>query len=102
MTKCIICDQRPALAEDGFCDTCQDRITASIRKPEQAVKFATYRGIVIGFYRNGGKALVPRLVKRAPGNLPKGKTIDLNTYIEGFTRQQVKKIKATILQLGNN
>jgi hypothetical protein len=34
-----------------------------------------------------------------PQRLPKGITLDLNTYLEGFTREQVKRLKASVLRL---
>lgn len=100
--KCVVCDLRPAKF-GGLCANCYSRIEAEKRKhkPDQPLKFATYRGHVVGFYKNGGGKLIPRLINRKPGNLPKNLTLDLNTYIEGFTRDQVKKIKSTILTLAN-
>lgn len=100
---CIICNHRPAVA-GAYCHNCNAKIQAVRKrlKSEKPVKFATYRGHVVGFFRNGGKKLVPRLLHRKPDNLPKRDTLDLNTYIPGFTREQVKKIKAVILQLANS
>lgn len=98
---CIICDHRPAMRGGCRCHNCDQKVN-SFRKAsrhEQPVKFLTYQGAVVGFYPNGGKKLVPRLLKRNPDNLPKSKTINLNTYVEGFTREQVKKLKAVIKAL---
>jgi len=99
---CVVCNRRPA-QHGAYCANCQAKIEAGIKrnKAEQPVQYATYRGHVIGFFRNGGDKLVPRLLRRKAGNLPKTKTLDLNTYIEGFTRPQVKKLKSAILQLAN-
>jgi hypothetical protein len=72
-----------------------------LRRAEKPVKFATYCGHVVGFYRRSG-VLVPKLIRRKPEGLPKGKTLDLNHYIEGFTREQVKNLKAAILQLAGS
>ncbi len=98
---CIICEHRPAKAS-GICANCQQRIEAEKRKrqAEKPVRFATYRGHVIGFYHNGDN-LVPRLLRRSPENLPRTNTINLDTYVDGMTRDQVKKIKSAILQLAN-
>ena len=102
---CIICDNRPAVS-NGFCHNCNSKIESQKRKSkskaEQPVKFATYQGYVVGFYPNGGGKLVPRLLRRKPENLPRSRTLDLNHYIEGFTRTQVKRIKTVILQLSNS
>lgn len=97
---CIICNHRPA-TEGAFCHNCNLKVKAAKNRVEreQPVKFATYRGHVIGFYRNGGDKLVPRLLRRKAENLPKTKTLNLNTYIEGFTREEIKRIKSAIFQL---
>ena len=99
---CIICNHRPA-KDGGICADCRNKIEAETRKrqAEQPVKFATYRGHVIGFYRNGSDKLDVRLLRRSPDNLPRTNTINLDTYVEGMTRDQVKKIKSAILQLAN-
>jgi hypothetical protein len=98
---CVVCDSRPAVPGTGYCHNCAQKLEAEKRKAkaQQPVKFATYRGHVVGFYPNGEGTLTPRLLRRKAESLPKNKTLDLNTYIEGFTREQVKKIKSTILQL---
>ena len=100
---CVVCDVHPA-NNGGLCHNCNAKVEAEKgkRKAEQPVKFATYQGHVVGFYRNGGGKLAPRLLQRKPENLPKNKTLDLNKYIEGFTRDQVKKLKSAILQLANH
>ena len=98
---CVVCDSRPAVKGTGICHNCGKKIEAETRKAkaQQPVKYATYRGHVVGFFPNDAGALTARLLKRKAEGLPKNKTLDLNTYIEGMTREQVKKIKATILHL---
>jgi len=61
--------------------------------------FLTYRGHVVGLFPNGGKTLKAQLLKRSPKGLPKRRTLDLNIYCEGFTRETIKSFKACILQL---
>ena len=97
---CAICNHRPKANGSRYCTNCQAKMDKEKRlhQVEKPVKFATYRGHVVGFYRRDG-VLVPRLLRRKPEGLPKGKTFDLNHYIEGFTREQVKKLKSAILQL---
>jgi hypothetical protein len=97
---CAICNHRPKANGSRYCRNCQAKLDKEkrLRQPEKPVKFATYRGHVVGFYRQDG-VLVPRLLRRKPEGLPKGKTLDLNHYIEGFTREQVKNLKSAILQL---
>ena len=99
---CVVCDHRPA-KNGALCANCESKIKSQTRKckAEEPVKFATYQGHVIGFFRNGGGKLEARLLRRKPESLPKGITIDLNTYVEGMTRDQVKKIKSAILTLAN-
>lgn len=102
MTKCVICERRPARA-NGRCGNCQARIEAEQRrkKPQQPFKFVTYRGHVVGFYHNGGDKLTPRLLQRNPDGLPKGVTIDLNHYVDRLSREQVKKLKRCVLRLAH-
>lgn len=99
---CAICDHRPATA-NGFCHNCNSKLDSQKGKSKatKPVKYAHYRGTVIGFFRNGGNTLVPRLLKRKPESLPKGITINLDGYVVGLTREQVKKIKLAILTLSN-
>ena len=99
---CVVCDKHHATG-NGICHNCNAKLEAGKRrsKADKPVKYATYRGQVIGFFRNGGGKLIPRLVNRNPERLPKSKLINLNTYVEGFTRDQVKRIKSAILQLAN-
>lgn len=99
---CAICNHRPRANGSRYCSNCQAKMDKEkrLRRVEKPVKFATYRGYVVGFYRRDG-VLVPRLLRRKPEGLPKGKTLDLNHYIEGFTREQVKNLKSAILQLAS-
>jgi len=102
MTKCVVCERRPA-RDGAYCANCAAKIEAERRrsKPQQPVKFLTYRGHVVGLYRNGNGKLMPRLLKRSAERLPKTKTLDLNTYLEGFTREQVKAFKRCVLELAH-
>lgn len=105
MSKCVICNRRPEQTDDGHCNNCSAQIQAERRhrgsQTEKPVKFLTYRGHVVGLYPNGNKTLKARLLSRDPSNLPKGKTLDLNTYLPGFTRNEIKSFKRCVLQLAN-
>ena len=103
MVKCIICEQRPS-HEGGFCHICSDKLASQKRHStdNEPKYFLTYHGHVVGFYPNGGGMLRPRLLQRNELRLPKSKTINLNAYCEGFSREQVKRFKACIMQLVNN
>lgn len=101
MTKCVICERRPAQTPEGYCGNCDSKLEAQNRRKQanEPVKFLTYRGFVVGLYRNGKGMLTPKLLRRSPDNLPKTRTLDLNRYCDGFTRQEVKRFKACVLQL---
>lgn len=102
MTKCVICERRPANG-NGRCATCDSRIKSqsNCQKPDQPKHYLTYRGHVVGLYPNGNGTLKAGLLNRKPENLPKGKTLDLNHYCEGYTRDKIKAFKRCVLQLAN-
>ena len=100
MTKCVICDKRPANGNElGRCIQCHTKIMAMSKRTAQPRHFLTYRGNVVGLYPNGGKELKPRLLGRSAEHLPKGKTVDLNRYCQGYSRETIKRFKACVLQL---
>ena len=102
-TTCIICGRRPALPEEKYrCKQCQ-RLIAKFQGADnprpKASRFITYRGYVIGAYpiADGQFRLRPEYVEA--GTLPKKRTIDLNVWCDGFTRQTIKALKADVLSL---
>ena len=103
MAKCIICDRRPAANERGWCATCTAQIEADQRRRSnggEPVKYLHYRGHVVGLFPNGNGALEARLLPtKSLGSIPKEHTIDLDRYCDGFSRDQIKRFKATILKL---
>jgi hypothetical protein len=101
MTKCIVCHQRPGLNGNGLCHNCQQKVDSEnkARQPDKPFRYVTYRGHVIGMYPSGNGTFKPRLLGRNPDLLPQGTTLDLNHYIEGFSRETIKKLKATVLSL---
>jgi len=101
-TKCVICDVRPVNGNpEGMCAHCYARVERErqIHRPEKPYRYVTYQGQVVGIFRsqNNGK-LFPRLLKRSPDRLQKSITLDLNCYLEGFSRDQIKKLKKCVLQ----
>jgi hypothetical protein len=100
---CAICNHRPKAEGGKYCTNCQAKIDKekSLRKAEKPFKYATYQGHVVGFYRHDG-VLVPRLLRRKPEGLPKGNTLNLDHYIPGLTREQVKNLKSAIFQLAQS
>lgn len=103
METCVICDRRPARTVKGHCHLCSDKISRSERRstPVQPFRFLTYRGAVVGLFPNGGDKLKPRLLRRAASGLPKGRTVNLNKWCDGFDRPIIKRFKACVLQLAN-
>lgn len=99
--KCLICEQRPAKTGSPYCKPCSEQIQAEHRRSqaEKPVKFLTYKGHVVGMFRNGNGKLTPRLLKKDPEKLPKCHTINLNTYQPGFSRESIKSFKRTVLAL---
>ena len=99
--KCVVCGKRPSPVGE-YCHNCKQRIEKDKRerRNDQPVKFLTYRDIVVALYRNGQEGRLRGLViKRDSRKLPKSRTLDLNTYLKGFTREQVKRLKASVLIL---
>ena len=61
-----------------------------------------YADNVVGLYRKDNGNYYGELLKRNPKNLPKSKTLDLNTRNERtleYTRQQIKLFKRKVLQI---
>ena len=100
--KCVICDKRPANG-GGYCVQCADGVTRErkARTSDQPRNFLHYRGHVVGLYPDGDKTLKARLLKRSLKGLPKRKTVDLDHYCNGYSREVVKRFKACILTLVN-
>jgi len=103
--KCTICNHRPARTGEGYCKTCASQIEADKRhrkmQNEKPVKYLTYRGSIVGLFKNGNGKLKARLLKGNPELLPKARTLDLNKYCPGFDRSQIKAFKACCLKLSN-
>lgn len=101
--KCVICGNRPSPIGQ-YCQKCTGRIEKERRdrRNESPVQFLTYRGVVVALYRNGKDGEFRGLViKRNPDKLPKQRTINLNMYQKGYTRQQIKSLKAKVLALAS-
>jgi len=101
--KCVICGRR---TKDGatYCQQHQrqldcQRAAERSRKRAKAFKYACYQGHVVGFFPSNGGKLKPGYVGMSLHGIPKGKLINLDDYCPGFTREQIKHIKAVILSL---
>ena len=102
MTKCVVCAKRPAKVVP-FCVQCNGHIEADRNRKRRLEPrhFLTYRGHVVGLFENGGGMLKAYLLGRNPDRLPKGKTIDLNGWCDGFSRDKIKEFKACVLRLAH-
>lgn len=97
---CSICFNAPAKIH-GHCHACHIRLKNLRADSTNAVpvKYLTYRGYVVGLYSVGKGVLKPRAETRKAETLPKAKTLDLNVWCEGFTRDKIKEFKACVLSL---
>ena len=100
--KCLICDARPAL-KSGYCANCGAKIDSErrARAEVQPAKFLTYRGHVVGLYPTGKGTLKARLETRNADTLPQSRVLDLNTYLDSFDRDQIKRFKRCVLSLAH-
>lgn len=100
--KCLICETKPRFDGSPYCRECHAGMAkaSTKRAATEPVKFLVYQGSVVGLFPNGKttedgqQQFSPVLLKRDPEKLPKGKTLQLDQYLEGYTRQQIKKLKA--------
>ena len=109
--RCAICDRRPPAKGEMYCRVCQGEMDRAEQDGKhrcqgwkQAWKFLHWKGVVVGIYLNGcgpdGQTWNrPQRVFKNLSQLPKAKVIDLDTYIPGFTRQQIAGMKKTLKQL---
>ena len=105
MSKCLICEQRPARVK-GMCPPCHDQVDKEARQRNARANkpkyYLTYKGHVVGLYSEKGGTLKARYEPKInAGHLPKTITIDLNGYCEGYTREQIKRFKACVLQVAH-
>lgn len=100
--RCLICNRKTK--GDPYCQQHQRQLNKAKeqegrRNQLKAVKYACYRGHVIGFFKNGNNTLKPSYVGMSINRIPKAKLINLDEYCEGYTRDQIKKLKAAVLTL---
>lgn len=108
VSKCIVCDTRPR-KRGAYCGACADKIEretqAQDERKTQARYYITYRGIVVGVYPDGeddaGRVYRARLERVEPETVPQSRLIDVNTYLPGYTRDQIAKFKRTCLSLAH-
>jgi len=106
MPKCLICEDQRRSAGSLYCHNCGGKLKAgrTRKKGGEPSTFVVYQDNVVALIPNGrkdanGESLyTPALLKRNSVGLPKGKTINLDTYCPGYTRQQIRRLKAAVKQ----
>jgi len=107
--KCIVCETRPQ--KNGvYCGLCAAKIAAENRATEErkneARYYIAYRGIVVGLYPKGeedGQTVYRSRLERVDvEDLPKSRVLNLDGYLRGYTREQVKKFKRACLSLSGS
>jgi hypothetical protein len=118
--KCLICEKRPR-SKGLYCNNCNQKVAAeqSRRIKDKPDRYLQYKGQWVGLYADGvdeeGQRLFkPKYLGYAPlpepgakdkiGRLlkskyPLAKTLNLDVYLPGYTREQVKRMKAVVLKL---
>jgi len=96
--KCLICGVRPSNGQT-YCKHCTDQIEADKRRKQKPkpFRYATYNGTTVEFHPVGKGVFKAQFCDRNPDTLPQSLLINLNKWCEGFTREQVKKLKRQIL-----
>ena len=106
---CTLCGKRPATRSavaqgHSWCHLCATDIAAERKHKRErrswwkrAVRYAVWRGIGVAFMPNGNGKFTPKpLPASVLAKLPAQKTINLDKYCPGYTREQVKSFKAAI------
>jgi hypothetical protein len=114
---CLCCDRRLNGDTGWYCHNCLAKIAAETRCriKSKPVKYLHYRGQWVGVFDNGVDAEgEPKLKTRYLGyfplpnpdakrkgkpKFPMAKTLNLDVYLPGFAREQIKRLKATVLRL---
>jgi hypothetical protein len=96
--KCLICGVRPSNGQ-SYCQYCTAQIEAEKRRKQEprAFRYATYDGTTIEFHAVGKGVFKARYCGRNPDTLPQKLLINLDKWCDGFTRDQVKKLKRQVL-----
>jgi len=107
MHKCTFCGR---VVSDGG-TLCQEhrRLVVKVREEskhngKKAFRYVQYRGHVIGFFpvgKDGDTVYRPRYIGMSTHGIPKGLLIDLDGYCRGYTRVQIKKLKAAVLKVAH-
>jgi hypothetical protein len=103
MTKCIICEVRPARKGKPYCATCTAQVRANGQGNHEAQPrlYLVYQGNAVGLFPTGEGTYGPRPIRQDPDSLPACRTLHLDRYCEGYTREQIKRFKAAVRQCWN-
>ena len=98
--RCVICGIKPSPIGQ-YCHKCTQAVEKIKReaKSGRVDRFITYQDNVIGLIPKGNGQFIATVLKRDAAKLPASKTLDLNQYCAGFSRQQIKGLKAKIKSL---
>ena len=114
---CLCCDRHLNGDTGWYCHNCLAKIAAEKQRriKPKPVKYMHYHGQWMGIYDEGldveGEPILkPRYLgyfplpdpDAKPGRKPRfpmAKTLNLDSYLPGFTREQIKRLKATVLRL---
>lgn len=101
--RCLICETRPRKRGSNYCPQCAGKVARESRKAGEPrpEKYMTYRGYVVGLWRKDTETLTARAVQCDAETLPKSRTIDLNTFLDGYDAHTIKSFKATVLSLNH-
>lgn len=106
--RCIVCERRPAKNGDIYCAMCRTKVEAATQNREdskvEARYYIAWKGTVVGLYPvgeedDGQTHYKPRLESLDVESLPKSRTINIDGYVAGYDREQIKKFKRTCLTL---
>ena len=96
--KCLICGVRPSNGQ-SYCKQCAAQIEAEKRRKQQprVFRYVTYQGTTFEFRAGKNGTFIPHYTGHNPDTLPQKLLINLDKYVPGFTRDQVKKLKRLCL-----
>lgn len=99
--KCLICEVRPRKEGTLYCHNCGEQIESMHH--EEKVKpwrWLVYHDVAVAVFKRHDGSQYGEMSKREPYTdegklrLPHAITLDLNTFLEGYTKSEVKRMKA--------
>ena len=105
---CLICQKRfqnrhdsPYCWEHRKAVAMEEKAVADRRKAKnKAFRFVHYKGNVVGMFPNDKEGTYkPQYVGTSLSGIPQYKLIDLDKYVPGFDRKQIRKLKACVISL---